>query len=98
MYFFEISKEGFQSERHDTQNLHESGDESRGFVREYHIKFPIQTLLTHFKTIFNDKYKAVWFRGFKTTEVFPGKIMLVKLQFSDRLKYIMYSKFKCMIN
>ncbi len=34
-----------------------------------------------------------WYSGYKTTEVFPGKIMIVKLTLMDRLKFIISSKY-----
>lgn len=38
----------------------------------------------------NHKY---WHSGYKTTEVFPGKIMIVKLTLMDRLKFILSSRY-----
>ena len=87
-------QEGFQSERNETsQTVVDPHEQQSELGKEFHIKYPVQSLLTHFKVIFNDRFLIMWFRGFKVTEVFPGKVMLVRLSFCDRVKYILSGKF-----
>lgn len=66
-----LTQEEFNSERNDTgQNTEQ--DLEQNLSRDFHIKYPVQSLLSHFKNIFNDRSSSPYLGATKCLKYSPA--------------------------
>ena len=54
-------QEGFQSERMETNQTSTEADlDHHNLDKEFHIKFPVQAILAHFKAIFTEEFVCAY--------------------------------------